>query len=396
MRESWEIRELGEVCKFFRGLTYSKGDEVEKSSKKVLRSNNIDLESNTLVLEEMKYLREDFDIEDDKIVKSNSILICMSNGSKQHIGKVAFIKEPIDYAFGGFMGLIFPDKSICAKYIYYACTSSLFKHFILGIGNGIGITNLRFTDLSNFTLPVPPLSEQERIVAELDCLSSVIEKQKELLKELDNLAQSTFYTMFGDPITNEKGWAVKKLGELIKVIGGYAFKSGLFIDKGIPVLRIGNINTGVLKINPMVFYEEDKKLSKYLVYPNDLVMSLTGTAGKDDYGNVCVLDDTYPKYYLNQRNAKLELSHFLNVQYLKYVLRDNAIKKELTGINRGVRQGNISNKDIERLNILLPHINLQQQFAEKIEAIERQKELIKQSIAETETLFNSRMDYYFN
>lgn len=283
MRESWEIRELGEVCKFFRGLTYSKGDEVEKSSKKVLRSNNIDLESNTLVLEEMKYLREDFDIEDDKIVKSNSILICMSNGSKQHIGKVAFIKEPIDYAFGGFMGLIFPDKSICAKYIYYACTSPLFKHFILGIGNGIGITNLRFTDLSNFTLPIPPLPEQERIVAELDCLSSVIEKQKELLKELDNLAQSTFYTMFGDPVSNNYGWETLKLSEGCDEIGDGLHGTPNYDSNGkIAFINGVNMVDGKIQLTDKTQFVNEVEAKKHSIKmgTNTVLLSINGTLGK--------------------------------------------------------------------------------------------------------------------
>jgi type I restriction enzyme S subunit len=224
----------------------------------------------------------------------------------------------------------------------------------------------------------------------------VIEKKKQQLKELDALAQSIFYEMFGDPITNEKGWEVKKLGEISKVIGGYAFKSNHFIENGIPVLRIGNINSGQLKTTSIVFYQENNSLIKYVVYPGDLVISLTGTVGKDDYGNVCILDNTYPKYYLNQRNAKIELSEVIHTEYVRFFLKDKGIKNKLTGVNRGVRQGNISNKDIEGLQIYLPPFPLQQAFASKIEAIEKQKELIKQSIKEVETLFNSRMDYYFN
>jgi type I restriction enzyme S subunit len=81
---------------------------------------------------------------------------------------------------------------------------------------------------------------------------------------------------------------------------------------------------------------------------------------------------------------------------LKYFLANKEIKAKLTGVNRGVRQGNISNKDIENLLTPLPPLPLQQSFAQKIESIEQQKTLIKQSIAEVETLFNSRMDFYFN
>lgn len=112
MKQGWEIKKLGEVCSFERGLTYAKGDEVERSSNIVLRSNNVDLCTNTINLEEVKYIREDFDIPTKKRVKKNSLLMCISNGSKIHLGKVALITESIDCAFGGFMGLLTPNETV--------------------------------------------------------------------------------------------------------------------------------------------------------------------------------------------------------------------------------------------------------------------------------------------
>ena len=192
------IKRLGDIASFRRGLTYSKGDEAPLSNKRVLRSNNIDLESSSLDLSEIKYLREDFIIPEDRKLVANSIFICMSNGSKQHVGKVAFIPEDMDYAFGGFMGLIVPSSEVSAKYVFYACQSSAYRTFLSKVGNGIGITNLRFSDLERFEFPVPSLADQQRIVAELDLLSSIVEKKNAQIKTLDDLAQSIFYEMFGD------------------------------------------------------------------------------------------------------------------------------------------------------------------------------------------------------
>lgn len=250
-------------------------------------------------------------------------------------------------------------------------------------------------ELENLPIPVPPLSEQQQIVEELDLLSGIIEKKKEQLKELDNLAQSIFYEMFGDSVANEKGWEKKKASSILEVIGGYAFKSEKFTNSGIPVLRIGNINSGAFKPDNLVFWGNDKALKRYEILPGDVVLSLTGTVGKDDYGNICILGNDYPKYYLNQRNAKFELSDSIDKYYLAFLFKFDKFKRQLTDVSRGVRQANISNKDILNLTITLPPLPLQQSFASKIEAIEKQKALIKQSITETETLFNSRMDYYF-
>lgn len=177
--------------------------------------------------------------------------------------------------------------------------------------------------------------------------------------------------MFGEPESNPMCWEMLPLEKCLNVLGGYAFKSEEFKTSGIPVLRIGNINTGVFTPTNMVYWVEDASLERYQVLPGDLVISLTGTVGKDDYGNVCILGNAYPMYYLNQRNAKLILGRFLNKHYLCELLKFSQIKKKLTGISRGVRQANISNRDILKLVVPIPPIELQTQFAAFVEQTDK-------------------------
>ena len=180
--------------------------------------------------------------------------------------------------------------------------------------------------------------------------------------------------MFGNPDTNTKKWDECALSGKLSVVGGYAFKSDQFDEKdGIPVLRIGNINAGFFRPVNLVYWKEDESLERYTIYPGDLVMSLTGTVGKEDYGNVCILGDDYEKYYLNQRNAKLEIKEGINKYYLSQLLKFEQIKKRLTGISRGVRQANISNKDILDLVVPIPPIELQNQFADFVGQIAKSK-----------------------
>ena len=207
--------------------------------------------------------------------------------------------------------------------------------------------------------------------------------------------QSRFIELFGDPDTNPLGWNEDVLSEHLEVIGGYAFKSDKFEDEGIPVLRIGNINSGrFLPVN-MVYWNDDPTLERYKMYPGDLVMSLTGTVGKDDYGNVCILGADYPEYYLNQRNAKLSLKPTLNAKYLSELLKFERIKRRLTGISRGVRQANISNKDILCLCVPIAPINLQQQFAVFVEQTDKSKLAVQKALEELEILKKSLMQQYF-
>lgn len=201
--------------------------------------------------------------------------------------------------------------------------------------------------------------------------------------------------MFGDLVTNPMGWEVSSLDKHLDVVGGYAFKSNEFVQEGIPVLRIGNINSGTFQETNMVYFKKDDILSRYEIYPGDLVISLTGTVGKSDYGNVCIMGKDYPLYYLNQRNAKLALYPTLSPQYLAEVMKDDAIKGKLTGISRGIRQANISNKDILNLEIPIPPIDVQNQFADFVTLIDKSKLSIQQSIETLQTLKAKLMQDYF-
>lgn len=384
------IKRLGDIASFRRGLTYSKGDEAPLSNKRVLRSNNIDLESSSLDLSEIKYLREDFIIPDDRKLVANSIFICMSNGSKQHVGKVAFIPEDMDYAFGGFMGLIVPSSEVSAKYVFYACQSSAYRSFLSQVGNGIGITNLRFSDLEKFEFPVPSLADQQRIVAELDLLSGIIENKNAQLKTLDDLAQSIFYEMFGDPIANERGWDYKRLDEVAEIVGGATPKTQ------IEEYWVGNN----FWVTPAELHKEhykgatERTISDEAVRKTNITLLPVGTvllSSRAPIGKVAI---TTVPMYCNQGFKNLICSERLNNEYAFQVLYSKT--EYLNSLGTGATFKEISKKTTEAIKIAVPPIKLQQQFAEKAKKIQAEKEMIKASLESAEHLFESRMDKYFN
>ena len=259
------------------------------------------------------------------------------------------------------------------KYFMYYLKSNSFKKQLFNQITGSAQLNFGPSHLKKMTFPLIELKEQKRIIDRLDKTQNIINETKSLLSKYDTLIKSRFIEMFGDPSKNNKKWEIKKLGDIIRILGGYAFSSKAFKESGIPVLRIGNINSGVFRPTNMVFWDDDEKIERYAIYPSDLVMSLTGTVGKDDYGNVCILGNDYPKYYLNQRNAKLEIISDLERLYLSYLLKFPEIKSRLTNISRGIRQANIANKDIENLQIPVPPLSLQNQFAAFVQQIDKSK-----------------------
>ena len=295
----------------------------------------------------------------------------------------------------GFYAVRANPEVITTECLYYLIDSELF--LAQKDKNCSGATQKAITNggMAKIEISVPALSEQGILVDKLKHLTQLIADKKKQLNLFDEIIKSRFVELFGDPDTNPFGWNEDVLSEHLEVIGGYAFKSDKFEDEGIPVLRIGNINSGrFLPVN-MVYWNDDPTLDRYKMYPGDLVMSLTGTVGKDDYGNVCILGADFPEYYLNQRNAKLSLKPTLNAKYLSELLKFERIKRRLTGISRGVRQANISNKDILYLCVPIAPINLQQQFAALVEQTDKSKFEIQQSLEKLEILKKSLMQQYF-
>ena len=324
-----------------------------------------------------------------KVIPANTVVMSF----KLSIGKVAITSENM-YSNEAIMA--FHDKHVIdmlPEYIFYMFMYKKWDE----VGNkAVMGKTLNKAILSNVEIDICPVEEQRNIVKKLDKMMNILEYRKRELESLDDIIKARFVEMFGDPVINPKEWEECTLSEKINVLGGYAFKSEEFNEEdGIPVLRIGNINSGYFKPTNLVYWPEDEKLRRYVVYPGDLVMSLTGTVGKDDYGNVCILRDDFKMYYLNQRNAKLEIKDGINQYYLSELLEFKQIKKKLTGINRGVRQANISNKDILNLIVPIPPIELQNQFADFVHQVDKSKVAVQKALDEAQILFDSLMQEYF-
>ena len=292
----------------------------------------------------------------------------------------------------GTMQYLIPKENVLPEYLYYVVSYMHLERYF----TGATIPHIYYKDYKNEKFNLDPLDRQKTIVDILGKCEAVIKARKRELELLDNLIKVRFVEMFGDPKINPKGWTECALSEKLNVVGGYAFKSDMFDeDDGIPVLRIGNINAGYFRPVKLVYWQEDEDLERYAMYPGDLVMSLTGTVGKDDYGNVCILGDDYEMYYLNQRNAKLEIKGGIDKFYLSQLLKFEQIKKKLTGISRGVRQANISNKDILNLVVPLPPMELQNQFADFVHQVDKSKVAVQKALDEIQILFDSLMQKYF-
>ena len=276
--------------------------------------------------------------------------------------------------------------NVYVKYIFKFFEKYIEKLRQLSVG-GV-IKYIKLGDLTNAKIPVPPLGEQERIVGELDCLSGVIEKKKEQLKDLDLLAQSIFYEMFGNPVENDRGWEVKKLGEIANISSGGtpSRKNSEYFTGVINWYSAGELNSLYLPDSvEKITVEAINKSAAKIFKANSLMVGMYDTAA---FKLGILRKDSAS----NQACANVDL-HLDNVVWMYYLL--SLMKEEALKHRHGIRQKNLNVGFIKSFMVPLPPLSLQQEFVSKIEAIEKQKELIRKSIEEVEMLFNSRMDYYF-
>ena len=194
---------FNDVAEYLRGITYNKSDEINVAGEEgipVFRANNITLEYNKLNFEDVKQVKTTVKVSYRQWLKENDILICAGSGSKEHIGKVAFIENDMKFTFGGFMGVIRVNNSIIMpRYMFHILTSPIFKlHLEKASGSSSStINNINNDTWRNWRIPVPPIEVQREIVRILD---NFTELTVELTAELT--ARKKQYEYYRDQLLN--------------------------------------------------------------------------------------------------------------------------------------------------------------------------------------------------
>ena len=277
---------------------------------------------------------------------------------------------------------------------YYLGSPFVYREFQRMAEGGV-VNNLNSSLVRNLKIVIPPLSEQQHIVSELDCLNGIIEKQKEQLKQLDELAQSIFYDMFGDPVENEMGWEFFKLSNICdKITDGTHNSPKTYTQGDYLYVTAKNIKPDGFDFSDISYVSRDVHIPIYARCNPELGDVLYIKDGATT--GIAMINNLTEEFSLLSSVALLKVKRDQLVNYyLKYLLNNSSKYAEIREMMGGAAITRLTITKIKDIKIPVPPLALQQAFASKIEAIEHQKELIKKSIAETETLFNSRMDYYF-
>lgn len=281
----WQIKQLGDLCEFQRGLTYAKTDEVPVSENIVLRANNVDLASNELDLSDLRFISDSVQVPADKKLRKGSLLICTASGSKSHLGKVAFVDDDYGYAFGGFMGQITPAAGVDGRYLFHVLTSPGYKDFIAALSDGANINNLKFNDLRQFPVSLPPLAEQRRIVTILDeAFEGIATAKANAEKNLQNARE-----LFGrlSAAVLEQLAPISRTARLEEVAEpGCSLSYGIVqpgdeIAGGMPIVRPVDLNDGLVTLDSLKRIDPTlaKSYDRTRLKGDDILLCVRGTTG---------------------------------------------------------------------------------------------------------------------
>ena len=170
-----EYKSCFDVCDFVRGITYNKQQEArtEVDAHKVLRANNITLNLNTLNFDDVKFVVNDVKVKPSQMLYRGDVLMCAGSGSKDHIGKVAYINEDMDYTFGGFMSVVRCKDVLLPRFMFHILTGGLFTQHLEREIKSSTINNINNQVMQSLSIPVPPLPVQEEIVRILDTFAEL-------------------------------------------------------------------------------------------------------------------------------------------------------------------------------------------------------------------------------
>jgi type I restriction enzyme, S subunit len=378
MKAGWEMKRLGEVCEFQRGLTYAKVDEVDVSDNIVLRATNINLATNLLDLSELKYINDNVVVPITKKVKKHSLMICTASGSKSHLGKVAYIDDDYDYAFGGFMGMITPKASLGSRFLFHLMTSGAYKDFIGELSDGANINNLKFDDLRNFIIPIPPFSEQQRIVAILDeAFEGIATAKANAEKNLKN-ARALFDSYLNSVFSQRgEGWVKSTFGNVCGFVRGPfggSLKKSIFVEDGYAVYEQQHaIYDQFDDVRYFIDEEKFKEMKRFELRSNDLIMSCSGTMGR-----VAIVPEGIRQGIINQALLKLTPTAKVSGAFLKSWMESQVFQDALKEYAGGAAIQNVASvKILKEIKVFLPSIKEQERIIEELEALHEETQRLE-------------------
>ncbi len=375
---------LGDAAHFVRGVTYKPTDVSDSPSSDTivcLRTANVqaELDQSSLV-----HIRRDVVRNTEKLLKEGDILVSTAN-SWNLVGKCCWIPE-LNYQAvpGGFIAALRPESSLLdARYLYRWFSSAHVQDLARNCGRQTtNISNMDLNRCMAIKIPLPPLPEQRRIAAILDKADALRAKRREAIAKLDQLLQSVFLDMFGDPVTNPKEWDESSvLGDVAEICSGITKgRKTAETTRGVPYLAVSNVQDRHLRLDNVKSIEAtEAEIERYQLKVNDLL--LTEGGDPDKLGRGSLWDGSIPECIHQNHVFRVRVrDHAIDPVFLNWLVGSSRGKqyfvrsaKQTTGI------ASINMSQLRRFPLLRPPRELQVRFADFVRRTTFQAHLVSRA-----------------
>ena len=362
-KNEWKKVKLGDVCEVITGNTplkkikeYWDKDEVPFITPPELKYEGINYITPNMYVSKIG-------AKQGKIIPKNSICVCCIGS----LGKLGILKEDA-ITNQQINSLILKDKNVDLLYLYFYLKT--IKNKLESIASSTTVKIINKSSFEKIEINLPNLEIQKKISKKLELLENNIKLRKSQLVFLKELTKSLFTTIFGDIKTNDKNWEIKKLGEVIQTQYGTS-KKATSIVTGFPILRMNNITySGEMDYRDLKYIElSDNEKEKFLLKKGELLFNRTNS--KELVGKTGLFELDTPMAFAGYL-IKMKPSNLIHSKFLLFFMNSEFMKKLLYNKAKNiVGMANINAKELEDFSIILPPIELQNKFAERIEKIEK-------------------------
>ena len=385
----WESKKLSELCNMNSGGTPSRSNLAYYNGTipwaKISDIENA--EGGVIKYTEEHITDEGLNSINNRLFPEGTLLLAMYGS----VGKAAFAGMEMT-SNQAILGIKIKDEELLS-YAYLKYWFQTIKQQLLDRAVGAALQNISLGIVKELQIPLPPLPIQKRIAEILDAADALKRKDQELLKKYDELAQAIFIDMFGDPVKNEKGWETEILKNVTTKIGSGATPSGgktAYKTAGISLIRSMNVYDFSFKWKDLAFIDDTQaaKLNNVEVKSKDVLFNITGAS-------VCrcsIVPDELLPARVNQHVSIIRTkTELLNPVFLNHLLVSDKVKCNLLGVGSGggaVMEA-ITKEQLENFEIILPPINRQNKFEERINLVFAEKKIQISSQSYSDKLFES-------
>ncbi|MGN2250265.1 restriction endonuclease subunit S [Frateuria sp. GZRe14] len=362
---NWRTATLEDICVFIRnGKSIQQSKEVDG-----LPITRIETIANESIDEHrVGYAGVTEDEAGDHLLQTGDILFSHIN-SLDHLGKTAIYEgRPRQLVHGMNLLNLRPDQAaVLPSYLLHVLRAPMSRAKFQRIANkSVNQASISAGNLKKVVVPLPPLAEQRRIAAILDKADALRAKRREAIAKLGKLLQSVFLDMFGDPVTNPKGWPRASIGSFASFItSGSRGWAKYYADSGAKFIRIQNLVNGELDMEECAFVRapESAEARRTLVQEGDVLVSITA-----DLGRTAVVPEGLGAAHINQHIAILRLSG-IDPSYVSHFLAGPGGQIQFEKLNRSAVKAGLNFDDLRSLQIFVPPVDVQGQYLQRIESI---------------------------